>query len=151
MAGSLRRPAALSAHRKLGLVATIRRTWTAKRADVYGPRFTATLLIDELMPDGLAATLGVIAANRNALSAGTEIMEQRSRPEALVGGMGMHLTTREREVLQRLAEGGDTRTIAYAMHYSERTVKYVVHATLTKLNCRTRAQAVGLAVKYGLI
>jgi DNA-binding NarL/FixJ family response regulator len=150
MAGSLPRPAALSAHRKLGLVATIRRTWTAKRADVSGPRFTATLLIDELMPDGLAATLGVIAANRNALSAGTEIMEQR-RPEALVGGMGMHLTAREREVLQRLADGGDTRTIAYAMHYSERTVKYVVHATLTKLNCRTRAQAVGLAVKYGLI
>ena len=52
------------------------------------------------------------------------------------------LNDRERSVLRLLAEGSDTRGIASGLCFSERTVKNVVHDVLTKLNCRTRAQAV---------
>jgi DNA-binding NarL/FixJ family response regulator len=54
-------------------------------------------------------------------------------------------------VLRLLAEGHDTRRIAMDLRYSERTVKNVVHDVLTKLNCRTRAQAVGVATRTGVI
>src|SRR3954454_11686429 len=61
------------------------------------------------------------------------------------------LNPRERSVLQLLAEGHDTRGIAEGLCFSERTVKNVVHDDLTKLNCRTRAQAVAVATREGVI
>jgi DNA-binding NarL/FixJ family response regulator len=53
--------------------------------------------------------------------------------------------------LRLLAEGSDTRGVAEDLCISERTVKNVVHDVLTKLNCRTRAQAVALATREGVI
>ena len=50
-----------------------------------------------------------------------------------------------------LADGEDTRGIAQGLCYSERTVKNVVHDVLTKLSCRTRAQAVATATRAGII
>jgi DNA-binding NarL/FixJ family response regulator len=61
------------------------------------------------------------------------------------------LSDREREVLKWLAEGSDTREIATELCFSERTVKNVVHDILMKLNCRTRAHAVALATRSGVI
>lgn len=61
------------------------------------------------------------------------------------------LTDREREVLRWLAEGSDTLEIAHGMCFSERTVKNVVHDILMKLNCRTRAHAVAMATRSGVI
>ena len=61
------------------------------------------------------------------------------------------LSDREREVLRWLAEGSDTREIASGLCFSERTVKNVVHDILMKLNCRTRAHAVALATRSGVI
>jgi DNA-binding NarL/FixJ family response regulator len=61
------------------------------------------------------------------------------------------LNSRERSVLRLLADGMDTRGIAADLCFSERTVKNVVHDLLTKLNCRTRAQAVALATREGVI
>jgi DNA-binding NarL/FixJ family response regulator len=37
------------------------------------------------------------------------------------------------------------------MSYSERTVKNVLHDVVTKLNARTRSQAVAFAIREGLI
>jgi DNA-binding NarL/FixJ family response regulator len=62
-----------------------------------------------------------------------------------------HLNDRERDVLKWLAEGSDTREIALELCFSERTVKNVVHDILVKLNCRTRAHAVALATRSGVI
>ena len=45
----------------------------------------------------------------------------------------------------------DTSDIAVQLCYSERTVKNVVHDILMKLNCRTRAHAVALATRSGVI
>ncbi len=64
---------------------------------------------------------------------------------------GGGLTAREQQVLQMLAAGEETRSIAQTLNYSERTVKNVVHDVLTKLNCKTRAQAVGAAVRIGIV
>jgi DNA-binding CsgD family transcriptional regulator len=61
------------------------------------------------------------------------------------------ITQREHEVLRLLADGYSTRAIAERLSYSERTVKAVVHDLLNKLNCRTRAHAVALAARQGIV
>ena len=61
------------------------------------------------------------------------------------------LAQREQCVLALVAEGHPTREIAEQLNYSERTVKNVLHDIVTKLNVRTRSQAVALAVRDGLI
>jgi DNA-binding NarL/FixJ family response regulator len=61
------------------------------------------------------------------------------------------LNTREQEVLRLVAQGMATREVAKQLCYSERTIKNVLHDVATKLNVRTRSQAVALAVRDGLI
>jgi DNA-binding NarL/FixJ family response regulator len=61
------------------------------------------------------------------------------------------LTDREQQVLSLIAEGHPTREVAAQLCYSERTVKNVLHDVVTKLNARTRSQAVAHAVREGLI
>lgn len=61
------------------------------------------------------------------------------------------LSDREYAVLRMLADGESTRGIAEQLSYSERTVKNIVRDLLVKLNCRTRAHAVALATRQGVI
>jgi DNA-binding NarL/FixJ family response regulator len=61
------------------------------------------------------------------------------------------LTDREQQVLALIAEGHPTREVALQLSYSERTVKNVLHDIVTKLNARSRSQAVAFAVREGLI
>jgi len=61
------------------------------------------------------------------------------------------LTDREQRVLALIAEGFPTREVAQQLCYSERTVKNVLHDVVTKLNVRSRSQAVAHAVRDGLI
>ncbi len=61
------------------------------------------------------------------------------------------LTDREQRVLALIAEGHPTREVAEQLSYSERTVKNVLHDIVTKLNVRSRSQAVAHAVRDGLI
>src|SRR5918998_3215822 len=61
------------------------------------------------------------------------------------------LTDREQRVLALIAEGFPTREVAQQLCYSERTVKNVLHDVVTKLNARSRSQAVAHAVRDGLI
>ena len=70
-----------------------------------------------------------------------------SRPEV----RRLQLTDREYEVLRMLADGESTRGIAEQLSYSERTVKNIVHDLLAKMGCRTRAHAVALATRQGVI
>jgi DNA-binding NarL/FixJ family response regulator len=64
---------------------------------------------------------------------------------------GARLTDREQSVLALIAEGHPTREVAKELCYSERTVKNVLHDIVTKLNVRSRSQAVAHAVRDGLI
>ena len=61
------------------------------------------------------------------------------------------LTDREQQVLALIAAGHPTREVALELSYSERTVKNVLHDVVTKLNARSRSQAVAYAVREGLI
>jgi DNA-binding NarL/FixJ family response regulator len=61
------------------------------------------------------------------------------------------LTEREQRVLALIAQGHPTREVAQQLCYSERTVKNVLHDVVTKLNARSRSQAVAYAVRDGLI
>jgi DNA-binding NarL/FixJ family response regulator len=61
------------------------------------------------------------------------------------------LNEREMHVLRLVANGRQTREVAAELCYSERTIKNVIHDVVTKLNVRTRSQAVALAVREGLI
>jgi len=61
------------------------------------------------------------------------------------------LTDREQQVLTLIAQGHPTREVALELSYSERTVKNVLHDVVTKLNARSRSQAVAHAVREGLI
>jgi DNA-binding NarL/FixJ family response regulator len=61
------------------------------------------------------------------------------------------LTAREVEVLRLVAEGSDTNEIARRLHYSERTVKNVIHGVTARLQLRNRSHAVAYAMRNGLI
>jgi DNA-binding NarL/FixJ family response regulator len=61
------------------------------------------------------------------------------------------LTEREVAVLRLLADGDRTTEIARSLSYSERMVKNIVHDVMTKMECRTRAQAVAVVVRDHVI
>ncbi|KQR16292.1 response regulator transcription factor [Cellulomonas sp. Leaf334] len=61
------------------------------------------------------------------------------------------LTDRERDVLRMLGDGSDTREIARAMSYSERTVKTIIQDITRRFGLRNRSHAVAYAVRQGLI
>ncbi|GMU40204.1 MAG: helix-turn-helix transcriptional regulator [Chloroflexota bacterium] len=61
------------------------------------------------------------------------------------------LSTRHTEVLRMLASGAATRQIAESLGYSERTIKHAVSEVLEELGAQTRAEAVALGIRRGLI
>jgi DNA-binding NarL/FixJ family response regulator len=61
------------------------------------------------------------------------------------------LTPRERDVLSLLAEGLGNKAIAGALGVSDHTAKFHVNAILAKLGAASRAEAIVLAVRRGLI
>jgi DNA-binding NarL/FixJ family response regulator len=61
------------------------------------------------------------------------------------------LSARHIRVLRLLADGADTLEIAAALRYSERTVKSLIQEAEQCLGARSRAQAVALGVRRGLI
>jgi len=68
------------------------------------------------------------------------------RPAALV-----QLTCRELDVLRLVAQGLANDEIAAALTVSEATVKTHVHRVMTKMDLRSRAQAVVVAYEAGLV
>jgi DNA-binding CsgD family transcriptional regulator len=55
------------------------------------------------------------------------------------------------EVLRLLADGLDTVEIADRLNYSERTIKNVLHAMMTRLNLRNRSHAVAFGLRCGAL
>ncbi len=108
---------------------------------------------DTLTPDALAAAV-------QAAASGTGVMAPDLLGNLLKGvtAEGLNgrptlarLTEREQQVLALIAQGHPTREVALELSYSERTVKNVLHDVVTKLNARSRSQAVAHAVREGLI
>jgi DNA-binding NarL/FixJ family response regulator len=61
------------------------------------------------------------------------------------------LTTREVEVLERLAEGLSNRGIAEQLRISDQTVKFHVASVMAKLGAANRTDAVRRAIREGLV
>jgi len=62
-----------------------------------------------------------------------------------------HLTARQREVLQLLAEGKSHKEVAYILNISVKTAEYHKYAILDKLGLKTNADLVQYAVRHGII
>lgn len=61
------------------------------------------------------------------------------------------LTSRQREVLQLLAEGRTSKEIAWTIHVSTRTVEFHKYQLMKRLGVRNTAELTGIAIKHGLI
>jgi DNA-binding NarL/FixJ family response regulator len=61
------------------------------------------------------------------------------------------LTTREREVLTLLAQGGDNDSIAQALVISPQTARTHIQNVLVKLGVHSRLEAAALAIQNGLL
>jgi DNA-binding NarL/FixJ family response regulator len=108
---------------------------------------------DTLTPESLAAAVQAAAGGAGVLA--PDLLGSLLRSVAAEGVNGRpalaRLTEREQQVLALIAKGHPTREVALELSYSERTVKNVLHDVVTKLNARSRSQAVAHAVREGLI
>jgi DNA-binding NarL/FixJ family response regulator len=109
------------------------------------------LVRSELSPESLACCLEAVVGGASAVPPQllTSLLRELARGRR--PGTTGDLSKREIDVLRLLAGGDDTRAIATNLSYSERTVKNIIHDVLVKLDCRTRAHAVALATRRGVI
>jgi DNA-binding NarL/FixJ family response regulator len=106
----------------------------------------------ELTPETLATAVRAAANGSSVMT--PDLLEHllAKLPEnAETRPAAARLTDREQQVLSLIAAGHPTREVALELSYSERTVKNVLHDVVTKLNARSRSQAVAFAVREGLI
>ena len=75
----------------------------------------------------------------------------RSRALEVADELSEEITSRETEVLRMLAEGAVNKEIAARLGISEHTVKFHISSILDKLGASTRAEAVTLGIRRGLI
>ena len=103
--------------------------------------------IDELMRAITAAASGETILGPAAGRRMAEFMMTVPRADA---GAFPGLTDREREILALMAAGADNHRIASELSLSDKTVRNYVSAILTKLNARSRAEAVAFARDAGV-
>ena len=111
---------------------------------------------DTLTMEGLSAAVQAAASGAGVVTPELLGSIVKSAAAELNGGSNgrphsAKLTDREQQVLSLIAAGHPTREVAQELCYSERTVKNVLHDVVTKLNARSRSQAVAFAVREGLI
>jgi DNA-binding NarL/FixJ family response regulator len=103
----------------------------------------------------LRATAEELAAAVRAVHAGLFVLhpEALARPVAADAAVasGTPLTSREREILELMAEGANNRLIAGRLAISRHTVKFHVASILGKLGATSRTEAVALALRSGLL
>ena len=76
------------------------------------------------------------------------LLKQQSNTTSL---NGKHLTNRQTEVLQYLAQGLSNKQIAYQMNVSEATVKLHINALLRAVGATNRTQAVIKSQQMGIV
>jgi DNA-binding CsgD family transcriptional regulator/tetratricopeptide (TPR) repeat protein len=96
---------------------------------------------------GARAAVAMLVRELRAL--GERIVPEERRTTTAAHPVG--LTQREWEVLQLLTAGMRNAEIAARLVVSPRTVDHHVSAVLSKLNVRTRSEAVAAAIRLGLV
>ncbi|MBE9047203.1 response regulator transcription factor [Pleurocapsales cyanobacterium LEGE 10410] len=106
------------------------------------PRLIA---VDELIATINAVMLGLIVIHPDlALFAENSAITPATTSE-------IPLTSREKEVLQLLANGLDNKAIALQLQISKHTVKFHISSILSKLDVSSRTEAVTFGLRQGLI
>ena len=114
--------------------------------------FAGLLIREEITPASLVASVHAVACGFGSIPPAVLalLLSGRGCSSGPTVDRGV-LAGRELNVLRLLAEGSTTREIAGELCYSERTVKNIVHDTLAKLHCRTRAHAVAVMARQGAL
>jgi len=103
----------------------------------------------------LRATAEELAGAVRAVHAGLFVLHPEALVPALAGdtavASGTPLTSREREILELMADGANNRMIASRLAISRHTVKFHVASILAKLGAASRTEAVALALRSGLL
>jgi DNA-binding NarL/FixJ family response regulator len=109
-----------------------------------------------LLKDASADAL--VDAARNAIEGNAVIHPQLTRTfieEVRMGDPAASDTTplskREREILQRVADGATTKQVASDLGISPHTVKTHLERIFEKLGANDRAQAVAIAIRLGIV
>jgi DNA-binding CsgD family transcriptional regulator len=119
--------------------------------DAEGSEITAVVILRDVTPSRVASFVQAATDGNGSISPGLldQLLPEGASTRPNRGEP--QLSEREHQVLRMLAEGESTRGIAERLNYSERTVKNIVRDLLVKLDCKTRAHAVALAVRQGVI
>jgi DNA-binding NarL/FixJ family response regulator len=80
-----------------------------------------------------------------------KLMSHMNKRSARARQPTVSFSKREKQVLELLAGGKTNREIGETLFISESTVKFHVHAILSKLDASNRTEAVSMAVKQGVI
>lgn len=126
----------------------------------------AVFLVDQLPADATAARARPsaprgwlrrdaseeeLAAAVRAVAAGLQVIDPTLEAQPRGRAASGPLTDRELEVLRLIALGLTNRAIALQLRISEHTAKFHVGAVLAKLEAQSRAEAVSVAVREGLL
>jgi DNA-binding NarL/FixJ family response regulator len=109
-------------------------------------------LLKDATPDAL------VDAARNAVEGNAVIHPQltktfieEARTASPEEARATPLSKREREILQRVADGATTRQVASDLGISPHTVKTHLERIFEKLGANDRAQAVAIAIRTGIV
>ena len=103
-------------------------------------------------PRQLAAALEAVVRELVVLGCGSGApMRAAAGPSMPIDELTEPLTPREREVLRLLASGLGNKEIAVKLKISEHTAKFHVASILGKLSAASRAEAVSIGMRNGLI
>lgn len=111
-------------------------------------------IVKDASPEQLVAAVRLVAAGDALLAPARtrRLIEAQVHPAPTGNATAVStLTDREREVLILIARGLDNRQIAEQLFVSEATVRTHVGHVLSKLETRSRAQAVVVAYESGLV
>jgi DNA-binding NarL/FixJ family response regulator len=109
-------------------------------------------LLKDASPDAL------VDAARNAVEGNAVIHPQLTKTfieevhlAETEGAKSTPLSKREREILQKVADGATTRQVASDLGISPHTVKTHLERIFEKLGANDRAQAVAIAIRTGIV
>jgi DNA-binding NarL/FixJ family response regulator len=120
-------------------------------------RVSGLILEEDASPPQLAQAASDVAQGgahlppRTAQCVLALVQDPQLRRDLLKPAVAARFDEREEAVVRLLAEGYDTYQIAEELHFSERTIKGVVHRIITKFGLRNRSHVVAYALRRGLI
>lgn len=121
-------------------------------ADMLGAGATGYVL-KECLFDELVQAIQVVAAGESYLSSritGVVVDDYIKHLAAVADSPLSSLTSREREVLQLIAEGNTTKQIALALHVSTKTIEANRRQIMEKLDVHSIAELTKYAIREGL-